>query len=66
MAEWKGIIQYMTNGNYRADNNYAEQCIRDLAVGRKNFFFKEAATQPRTWLSPIYSLRAANFAASIL
>ena len=39
MAEWKGLIRYTMDGRYRADNNYAEQCMRDLACGRKNFLF---------------------------
>jgi hypothetical protein len=39
MAEWKGLIKYTMDGRYRADNNYAEQCMRDLACGRKNFLF---------------------------
>jgi len=39
LAEWQGLVRYTTNGNYRADNNYAEQIMRDLATGRKNFLF---------------------------
>lgn len=39
IAEWQGIIRYTRNGNYRVDNNYAEQCMRDIACGRKNFLF---------------------------
>ncbi len=38
-AEWKGLMLYTKDGNYRADNNYAEQIMRDLATGRKNFMF---------------------------
>lgn len=38
-AEWKGLIRYTEDGRYRVDNNYAEQCMRDLACGRKNFLF---------------------------
>lgn len=39
LAECKGLIRYTSDGRYRADNNYAEQCMRDLACGRKNFLF---------------------------
>ena len=38
-AEWKGLMLYTKDGSYRADNNYAEQIMRDLATGRKNFMF---------------------------
>ena len=38
-AEWNGLIKYTEDGRYRVDNNYAEQCMRDLACGRKNFLF---------------------------
>lgn len=37
--EWKGIIRYTEEGYFRPDNNYAEQCMRDIAVGRKAFLF---------------------------
>lgn len=33
-AEWEGLIRYTEDGRYRVDNNYAEQCMRDLACGR--------------------------------
>ncbi len=33
------MIGYTEDGRYRVDNNYAEQCMRDLACGRKNFLF---------------------------
>lgn len=41
-AEWKGLMEYtklrmVTIG--RTDNSYAEQVMRDLATGRKNFMF---------------------------
>lgn len=29
-AEWKGLMLYTKDGNYRADNNYAEPIIRGL------------------------------------
>ena len=38
-AEWMGLIRYTEDGSYRVDNNYAEQCMRDFACGRKNFLF---------------------------
>ena len=41
-AEWNGLIKYTEDGRYRVDNNYAEQCMRDLACGRKNFLFNAA------------------------
>ena len=39
MVELKKLIRFTTDERYRADNNYAEQCMRAHACGRKNFLF---------------------------
>lgn len=54
-AEWQGLVRYTTDGSYRADNNYAEQIMRDLAKGRKNFLFSGSDEAAKN-LSFAYSL----------
>ncbi len=33
------LARYVTDGRYRIDNNLAEQAVRPLALGRKNYLF---------------------------
>ena len=33
------MARYVTAGRYRIDNNLAEQAVRPLALGRKNYLF---------------------------
>ena len=54
---YRKLIRYTLDGRYRIDNNQAENSVRDLALGRKNYLFcgnHEAAG--RTAI--IYSLKA--------
>jgi len=54
---YRKLIRYTLDGRYRIDNNQAENSVRDLALGRKNYLFcgnHEAAG--RTAI--IYSLMA--------
>ena len=36
---WPRLIRYTEDGNYLIDNNRIENCIRPLALGRKNYLF---------------------------
>lgn len=39
LSNWKGLIHFLDDGNVPIDNNAAENSIRPLAVGRKNWLF---------------------------
>lgn len=44
---WKRLTKFMNNGELEMDTNFIENCIRPLALGRKNYLFAgnhEAAT----------------------
>jgi transposase len=54
---YRKLIRYTLDGRYRIDNNQAENSVRDLALGRKNYLFcgnHEAARHTAV----IYSLMA--------
>jgi transposase len=54
---YRKLIRYTLDGRYRIDNNQAENSVRDLALGRKNYLFcgnHEAARHTAI----IYSLMA--------
>jgi transposase len=36
---YRKLIRYTLDGRYRIDNNLAENSVRDLALGRKNYLF---------------------------
>jgi len=36
---WKELRNYILDGKYEIDNNLIENCIRPLALGRKNYLF---------------------------
>lgn len=36
---WNELITYLKDGKYEIDNNLIENCIRPLALGRKNYLF---------------------------
>lgn len=38
-ALYPRMARYVTDGRYRIDNNLAEQAVRPLALGRKNYLF---------------------------
>jgi transposase len=39
LSNWAGLTRYLDDGNVPIDNNAAENAIRPLAVGRKNWLF---------------------------
>lgn len=53
LCNWSALTRYLADGNVPIDNNAAENSIRPLAVGRKNWLF-------------VGSLQAGERAASIL
>jgi transposase len=39
LRNWAALCRYTEHGHLEADNNYAERCMRPVALGRKNFLF---------------------------
>lgn len=39
LSLWPRLTRYIEDGNYHIDNNKIENCIRPLALGRKNYLF---------------------------
>ena len=39
LSNWKALVHFLDDGNVPIDNNAAENAIRPLAVGRKNWLF---------------------------
>ena len=39
MKRWAGFSKYSENGSYEIDNNFVENSVRPVAVGRKNYLF---------------------------
>jgi hypothetical protein len=39
LRNWEALCRYTEAGHLEASNNYAEQCMRTVAVGRKAFLF---------------------------
>jgi hypothetical protein len=39
LRNWEALCRYTEAGYLEPDNNYAEQCLRPVAVGRKSFLF---------------------------
>jgi transposase len=39
LKNWDALCRYTDAGYLEPDNNYAEQCLRPVALGRKNFLF---------------------------
>jgi hypothetical protein len=39
LSNWPGLTRYLDDGNVPIDNNAAENALRPLAVGRKNWLF---------------------------
>jgi transposase len=42
LGQWSRLTLYIDDGNYRIDNNPAENAIRPFVVGRKNWLFCES------------------------
>ena len=54
---YRKLIRYTLDGRYRIDNNQAENSVRDLALGRKNYLFCGNHESARR-TAVIYSLMA--------
>ena len=39
LNRWKALIRYVEDGRINIDNNPAENAIRGIAIGRKNYLF---------------------------
>ena len=39
LSNWRGLTRYLDDGNVPIDNNAAENAVRPLVVGRKNWLF---------------------------
>jgi hypothetical protein len=39
IERWKQLMIYITDGKLNIDNNPVENCIRPVAIGRKNYLF---------------------------
>ena len=39
LSNWRGLMHYLDDGHVPIDNNAAENAVRPLAVGRKNWLF---------------------------
>jgi len=39
LAHWEALVRFTTDGRLEADNNAAENVLRGIALGRKNFLF---------------------------
>ena len=39
LKNWDALCRYTDQGYLEPDNNYAERCLRPVALGRKNFLF---------------------------
>lgn len=44
LRRWPALIRYADNGSYPIDNNPAENAIRPIALGRKNWLFAGSET----------------------
>lgn len=52
LGQWSRLVLYINDGNYRIDNNPAENAIRPFVVGRKNWLFCDSENGARA--STIY------------
>ncbi|WP_315824074.1 IS66 family transposase [Paraflavitalea speifideaquila] len=57
IKRWDGLSLYASTNHLHIDNNPIERCMKNLAVGRKNYLFcgsheaaKEQASYTRCWL----------------
>jgi len=60
LSNWAALIQFLDDGNVPIDNNAAENAMRPLAVGRKNWLFvgsQEAGERAGNILSLIESAK---------
>ena len=55
LKRWQGLSAYAHDGQLEIDNNLVENCIRPLALGRKNFLFAGSDEAARN-LACLYSI----------
>ena len=55
LQRWKGLSAYAEDGQIEIDNNLIENCIRPVALGRKNFLFA-GSDQAAQNLACLYSI----------
>ena len=41
LNRWSDLVRYATDGRLKIDNMVAEQAMRDIAIGRKNWLFAQ-------------------------
>jgi hypothetical protein len=60
LSNWRALAHYLVDGDVPIDNNAAENAIRPLAIGRKNWLFvgsQQAGERAGAMLSPIESAK---------
>jgi len=57
LPRWEGLSAYVKHGQVEIDNNLAENAIRPLAIGRKNFLFA-GSHQAAEMTAAMYSFMA--------
>jgi len=57
LPRWKGLSAYVNHGQLEIDNNLAENVIRPLAIGRKNYLFA-GSHQAAEMTAAMYSFMA--------
>jgi transposase len=62
--QWAALQRFVEDGRLAIDNNRAENQLRVVAVGRKNWLFEAASKAPDARRSSIRSFRAANSSTS--
>lgn len=59
-SNWDALNRYLENGELSIDNNEAEQAMRHIAVGRKNWLFhgsEQGGETAAVWVSLMYSAK---------
>jgi hypothetical protein len=57
MNLWSRLIRYVNDGHYEIDNNFVENKIRPIAIGRKNYLFA-GSHNGAEWAAILYTLLA--------
>lgn len=57
LPRWEGLSAYTLHGQVEIDNNLAENAIRPLAIGRKNYLFA-GSHQAAEMTAAMYSFTA--------
>ncbi|CAN5765210.1 IS66-like element ISBthe5 family transposase [soil metagenome] len=57
LPRWEGLSAYALHGQIEIDNNLAENCIRPIAIGRKNYLFA-GSHQAAEMTAAMYSFMA--------